>query len=164
MCELDLSGEIPKSAFKPFQEELKKRRRKRERLQKRKEEEEAKKLLVEKEEAASSASFLEMRISSSQDENENDALGREADLGSSPSGISFSNVTKLGFASGIDSPHLENEASNSASNAAWGGGSSPSQNVWASLRSPQASPKTNGNIVWEKKKKHGKNVRVMKWG
>jgi hypothetical protein len=161
MCELDLSNEIPKSAFKPFQEELKTRRRKRERLQKRKEEEEAKKLLLEKEDSVSSASFFGMRISEDDDDT-NDAMPKEADLGSSPSGVSFSNVTKLGFASGIDSPNPGNaEASNSAST--WGG-QSPSHTVWANLRSPQASPKTNENVLWEKKKKHGKNVRVMRWG
>ena len=95
LCELDLSEILPKAAFKPFLEEIQKRKRRRERAKKKKNREEAKKAL-EQSASSSLTEFSYMKINHSKEEKFRLETDVSADLGSSPQGISFSNVTKLG--------------------------------------------------------------------
>jgi len=151
LCELDLGQSLPKSALKPFLDEINNRKRVRKNKKKRVARERTAAESKQREEKMD-AEFFRMRLSSSPGGGDDEAhhRGRDgfaADLSSSPatqeSGISFAKVTQLGFGAG----------SESSGNASWGPGSwgSPSQSR------PMASAK------WEKQKKHGKNVMVMKF-
>ncbi|KAH7577126.1 hypothetical protein JRO89_XS01G0209200 [Xanthoceras sorbifolium] len=130
LCEIDLSEILPPDALVPFMDEIKKREKQRKQLAKKdqKEKMKAEAALVHSVPIVSSFghTFHDDTPAFSMDDFE--ALGSSPVISSSPPNVGgrrlFSNVTRLGFAAGHDSPALKSEDANASHNTEVSNGSS----------------------------------------
>lgn len=124
ICEIDMRESLPLDTFTPFMDEIKKREKQR---KDRARKERKDKIKAEVAAAAELAPLVASFGQSSRNDfppfslDDFEALGNAATVSSSPPNIgersSFSNVTRLGFAAGHDSPGLNNEPTGIQSNS-----------------------------------------------
>jgi len=178
-CELDLSQMLPKDAVKPFLQEIRKRRKHREREAKRRDDEDALQAqssdnfsssLRSVEESlhhlsTSPSSPLACADASPDNGGHSESIEAEpveVDLSSSPAGMSFARVTRLGFASGVDSPSFLTNPENDGDV-----GTSSAESFWAQSSNNNSAIHSDARgdepILWEKTKRHGKSVMVMRF-
>ncbi|KAK2968813.1 hypothetical protein RJ640_028206 [Escallonia rubra] len=115
LCEIDLSESLPRDALCPFMDEIKNREKQRKRLVRKEQEERIKAEAACADYVPTPSNFAESSYNYSPTFSMDDfeALGSPAVSSSSPPTIAerplFSNVARLGFASGHDAPALKPE-------------------------------------------------------
>lgn len=121
LCEIDLSGLLPLDALSPYMDEIKNREKQRKRLARKEQDEK-----IRAEAALTHSLFIPFNYAQCSYDNpptfsmdDFEALGSSAVASSSPPTVGerklFSNVAKLGFAAGHDSPALKVEDAHSLS-------------------------------------------------
>ncbi|KAF8400066.1 hypothetical protein HHK36_015941 [Tetracentron sinense] len=118
LCEIDLSELVPPDALSPFIDEIKKRENQRKRLAKKEHEEKVKADAATMHAVPITSNFARTYGDTTFSMDDFEALGSSTPSSSSPPVVGerklFSNVTRLGFAAGYDSPSLKIEESSDA--------------------------------------------------
>lgn len=130
LCEIDLSEALPPDALSPFIDEIRKREKQRKQLanKERKEKMKAEAALMHSAPVLPSFGQSSYNDSPTFSMDDFEALGSSPVTSSSPPNVGerrlFSNVTRLGFAAGHDSPALKIEETNALNNNEQSNGSS----------------------------------------
>jgi hypothetical protein len=177
LCEIDASDILPPSALSPFMDQIQNREKQRNRIAKKEQEE---KLKSEAEAVREYVVVSPSELARSYNNNiptfsndEFEALGSPVVVSSSPPAIGerplFSNVARLGFAAGCDSPVLKTELLGETSTATTTGSRDPvrtpssSSSSFASIisRTNQAAVESSNKVSNELGKKGKKPNKVL---